>query len=58
MDKFNIDKSAIVDLSTSELMYINGGSQQSYNSGYSAGAAFRKYVDAALLEWGALRFLL
>lgn len=55
MDKFNNDKFNVVELSTSEFMDINGGSQQSYSNGYGAGAAVRKFIDNVALEYAILK---
>jgi hypothetical protein len=58
MNKINIDKFAAFELSSSELMSVNGGSQQSYDSGHAAGAAVRKFIDNAMLEWAILKIFL
>jgi len=54
MNQFDINQFNVVEVSSSESMFINGGT---YESGYSAGAAVRKYVDAALLEWQILKWI-
>lgn len=46
-----------VELSIFELEYINGGNQASYNNGYSAGSAARKWFDNICTEWAILRFV-
>ncbi len=57
MDKFNNDKFNVVELSTSEFLDINGGSQKSYSNGYAAGAAVRKFIDNATMEWAILKWI-
>jgi hypothetical protein len=57
MNKINIDKLAAFELSSSELMSVNGGNQQSYDSGYAAGAAVRQFIDNAATEWAILKWI-
>ena len=54
MEQISVNKFNVIELSTADYLNVNGGT---YESGYAAGQAARKWFDTAVVEWQILRWI-